>query len=51
MSKPLIAVSLLRFRHQVAPAFSAVRTTHACGAGWQRTFFQEAHARAKASAV
>ncbi len=35
----------------VRPALSAMRTTHARGAGWRRTFRHDSHARANASAT
>jgi hypothetical protein len=41
----------MRRRHHDAPAFSAVRTTHARGAGWRRTFRHDNHALANASAT
>ena len=43
--------SLRRRRHRETFAFSAVRTTHAVGAGCLLTVPQDAHARAKASAT
>ena len=41
----------MRLRHHDAPALSAVRTTHARGAGWRRTFRHDNHALANASAT
>jgi hypothetical protein len=38
-------------RQDDTPAFSAVRTTQACGGGCRLTFRHDAHARAKASAT
>ena len=46
-----IGTSLRRRRHREMFAFSAVRTTHAAGAGCLLTVRHEAHARAKASAT